>query len=433
MATQPALSPDRTVATSLAILQRLVGNYRPRDFAVRFWDGTTWDQDAGQPANFTIVLRHPGALRKMFTPPNALSFPEAYVFDDFDVEGDFLAFFGFIRHLIANRPGLWDQIRLGLKLFALPSESKPHVGHDAVKLSGAQRSKERDKQAISYTYDLSNEFYALWLDKHMQYTCGYFASSDEDIDTAQTRKLEYVCRKLRLRPGERLLDIGCGWGGLIVYAAQHHGVEAVGVTLSKCQFEAAQERIRQAGLEGRCRVLLRDYREIDEPAGFDKTSSVGILEHLGPKMMPEFFGGIWRLLKPGGLSFNQAITLRENTPFPPWTAFARRYVFPDGELMPISTTLKGVGAVGFEVRDVESLREHYALTLQRWITLLETRADEVRRITSEATYRIYRLYLTGAMIGFQQGTYNLYQTVLAKPKDGASGVPLTRAEWYRDA
>jgi cyclopropane-fatty-acyl-phospholipid synthase len=414
---------------SLRILQKLFGNYHPRDFAVRLWNEASWDPDPGQEARFTLVLRHPGSLRKMFSPPVALSFPEAHVFDDFDVEGDFLAFFGMVRHLIANRPGFLDRVRLGLQMLKLPSAGQPHVGHEPVKLKGTQRSRERDRQAISYTYDLSNKFYALWLDRHMQYTCGYFASPTDDLDTAQERKLDYVCRKLRLRAGERLLDIGCGWGGLIIYAAQHYGVEAVGVTLSQRQFEMAQERIREAGLTGRCRVELRDYREIEEQT-FDKVSSVGILEHLGPKMLPTFFQGIWRLLRPGGLSFNQAISLRENSPFPPWTAFARRYVFPDGELMPISTMLRGVGAIGFEVRDVESLREHYVLTLRHWIERLQAHADEVRQVTSEATYRIYRLYLTGAMLGFEQGTYNLYQVVLSKPDQGVTRLPLTRTDLY---
>jgi len=429
LATQQATS-DRAVQASLAVLQRLVGGYRPRDFAVRFWDGSSWDPDPGQPARFTLVLQHPGALRKMFWPPNDLSLAEAYVYDDFDIEGDILAFFSLIKYLIAQERGWLEKLRLGLRLYGLPSEGRPRTGYQAANLSGARRSRARDRQAISYHYDLSNEFFALWLDANMLYSCAYFASPGDDLDTAQTRKIDYICRKLRLRPGERLLDIGCGWGGLVIHAARHYGVQAVGVTLSRRQVELANDRIRQADLQDRCRVEWRDYRDLDEPEAYDKLACVGMVEHLGEAMLPTFFGTAWRLLRPGGVFLNHGITLRASTGYPRWTKFARRYVFPDGEVRPVGSTVRAAEAVGFEVRDVESLREHYALTLQQWINRLEARHEEVSRATSEATYRVFRLYMAGAKFGYLAGAYNLHQTLLAKPDQGVTGLPLTRADWY---
>jgi cyclopropane-fatty-acyl-phospholipid synthase len=441
MATQQ-VTPDSAVQTSLAFLQRLTACYHPQDFAVRFWDGTTWDpagrrhHSAGPEPRFTLVLNHPGTLRQMFWPWNKAGVAEAYIYDDFDIEGDIQAFFGLVRHLLGRKFGVREKLSLLGKLLALPSGGRPHNGRQPVQLRGKQRSLERDRQAISYHYDLSYDFFALWLDRSLVYSCAYFTSPDNDLDTAQQAKLDYICRKLRLRPGERLLDLGAGWGGLVLHAVRHYGVTALGITLSRRQVEWGNERIRQAGLEGRCRLEYRDYRELgdaDEPEGYDKLVSVGMIEHLGEAMMPTFFRQAWRLLRPGGVFLNHGITLKADTPFPRWTAFARRYVFPDGELRPITPTLRDSEKAGFEIRDVESLREHYALTLQHWLQRLEAHHDEACRLTDEATYRTFRLYLAGAMNGFQSGVYNLYQTLLAKPDQGAgrpSQLPLTRADWY---
>src|SRR5262245_26980394 len=231
---QGAVSPE--VRASLTFLQQLFTGYRPHDFVVRFWDGTVWNPEPGQPTRFTLVLQHPGAVRKMFWPPNQSALPEAYVYDDFDIEGDIHAFFPLLNALKEQRWSLGQRVRLGWRLlFGLPKGERARTGRQAAELSGAQHSRDRDGQAVRYHYDVSNEFYRLWLDRNMVYSCAYFSTPNDALEAAQERKLDYLCRKLRLRPGERLLDIGCGWGGLVLHAARHYGVEAVGITLSQAQ------------------------------------------------------------------------------------------------------------------------------------------------------------------------------------------------------
>jgi cyclopropane-fatty-acyl-phospholipid synthase len=426
------LAAAEPAAASRAFLDALTAGYGPRDFAVRFWDGSTRDPDPGEPANFTLALRHPGAVRAMFWPPDGASFGEAYVNDDFDVEGDMFAFLKLVGYLNGLRPGAWDTLRLARRLFALPSPlpwARPDR-HPAARLSGAAHSPERDRRAISYHYDVSNAFFGLWLDRELLYTCAYFHTPDDDLDTAQRQKIDHICRKLRLRPGERLLDVGCGWGGLVRHAARHYGVEAVGVTLSRKQAELAQDRIKGEGLADRCRVEHGDYREVTGEAVYDKMACVGMVEHLGERMMPGFYRAAWRLLKPGGAFLNHHITRRADAPPPRWAKFVRKYVFPDGELRPVSVSLREAERAGFEVRDVESLREHYALTLGLWVRRLEARRAEAVAATSEGTYRVFRLYLAGARQAFLTGAYNLHQSLLVKPTGGPSGLPLTRADWY---
>jgi cyclopropane-fatty-acyl-phospholipid synthase len=262
------------------------------------------------------------------------------------------------------------------------------------------------------------------------YSCAYFKKPDEDLDPAQVRKLDYICRKLRLHPGERLLDIGCGWGALIMHAAAQYGVECVAVTLSVAQAQVARERLRAAGLNDRCRVEVADYRDIDHDQQYDKIASVGMFEHVGEALLPSYFERAWSLLRPGGVFLNDGIA-HSATYRRPGPSFVDRYVFPDGELVPISGSLRTAEQSGFEVRDVESLREHYALTLHHWVRQLENHADEARRITSDPTYRIWRLYMAGSAHGFRSGRLNVYQTLLAKPVRGQSGLPLTRSDWYQ--
>ena len=430
--TRPATA-DPLLAKTAAMLAELTAGYGPRDFAVRLWDGSAVHPDPGQPVHFTLVLKHAGALRAMFWPFNDKGFGEAYVFDDFDVEGDIHAFFGWVKHLIGRGWGRVQNLKFLFKLMGLPNTPKPRVGGPAgAVLSGEKRSLARDRAAIEYAYNTSNEFYKLFLDRNMLYTCAYFHAPDEPLDVAQERKIDLICRKLRLKPGERLLDIGCGWGGLVVHAVKHYGVEAVGVTLSKEMVAYARERIRAEGLEGRCRVEYQDYREVPKDGAFDKVSCVGLAEHVGERMMLELMRAAWGALKPRGQYLHHGITLRANTPYPRWSAFARRYVFPDGEVRPILTALKAGEAVGFEVRDVESLREHYIRTLENWVRNLEANRETAVKLTDEVTYRIFRVYLAGAARGYRSGTYNLYQTLFAKPDaGGATGLPLTREGWYR--
>jgi cyclopropane-fatty-acyl-phospholipid synthase len=425
--TAPAVRP------SLAILDQLTADYPARDFAVQCWDGTVVEPGAGQPARFTLVLQHPGAVRQMLWPFNKAALGEAYIYDDIDIEGDILGFMPLLRHWQRQADGLSVLGKLGLlrRLLALPAGGRPRDRRGA-DLRGRPRTSDRDRQAVEYHYDgPPGEFFALFLDPHMQYTCGYFADPDEPIAAAQEHKLDHVCRKLRLRPGERLIDFGCGWGGLITFAAEHYGVEAVGVSISRRQIEWCNREIAARGLRDRCRVDYMDYRAVPESEPFDKAVSVGFIEHLGEGMMPVFFEKVWRLLRPRGLYLHHGITIRPFTPLPAWRAFALRYVFPDGELVPITRTVHHLAKAGFEVRDVESLREHYVHTLDRWLRRLEARHADAVRLTDEVNYRIFRVYFAGAMQGFGTGLYNLHQTLAAKSADGESGLPLTRADLYR--
>lgn len=433
MATQTAT--DKAVAQSLDFLQALLGDYHPRHFAVRLWDGSEWPAET-ETARFTLVLRHPGALRRMFHHTGSdLALGEAYIYDDFDIEGDIESVFQVADYLLELDWNVATRLKLGQKLWRLPSGGRPADspgdGRSAARLSGQAHTIERDRQAVTYHYNVSNDFYALWLDRQMVYSCAYFHSPDEELDTAQARKLDYICRKLRLQPGQRLLDIGCGWGGLVMHAARQYNVEAVGITLSQPQANLANERIQQAGLSDRCRVEVRDYREIDEPDGFDRLVSVGMFEHVGEALLPRYFKQAWRLLRPGGAFLNHGIARRATDPVPKGPTFVDRYVFPDGELVPINVTLRHAEEAGFEVRDVESLREHYALTLRHWVRRLQNNYRQARQLVGEPTYRVWRLFMSGSAYGFTVGRLNLYQALLVKPEAGGnSGLPLTRADWY---
>ncbi len=397
---------------------------------VRLWDGTLWPDDTPRPA--TVVLRHPGSLRDMFLPGDELSLGEAYLYDVFDIEGDVESVFGLVDQLGQRRNGVLHTLRLARDLRRLPARPKRDMGRRGpAKLAGKRHSVGRDRQAVTYHYDVSNDFYALWLDRRMVYSCAYFHSTDEELDTAQERKLDYICRKLRLKPGQRLLDLGCGWGGLVMHAAQHYGVDATGITLSKPQVELANERIAQAGLADRCRVLARDYREMEEPEGYDALVSVGMFEHVGEAALPVYFERARQLLRPGGVFLNHGIANSVTARKSRGPSFTETYVFPDGELTPISTTLAAAEAAGFEVRDVESLREHYALTLRRWVRRLEAHHDEALRYVDEPTYRVWRLYMSGSAHGFKVGRLNVYQALLVRTgKGGQGGLPLTRSDWY---
>jgi cyclopropane-fatty-acyl-phospholipid synthase len=421
---------DRIPQKCLSLLRDLLEGLHPRDFAVRLWDGSTLEEEPGEPRRFTMVLKHPGAMRALFRSPSELSLGEAYLYDDFDIEGDIGSAFSLADHLVHFHPGLGGRLRLARQLLALPSPERTRAVRPSERLHGLRHSKSRDRLAVTYHYDVSNTFYSLWLDSRMVYSCAYFASPGEELDAAQERKLDYICRKLRLRGGERLLDIGCGWGGLVIHAALLHGVDATGITLSRPQAELANERIRQAGVSDRCRVEFRDYRDVGEPGAFDKLVSVGMFEHVGESRLAEYFGRAFRLLRPGGVFLNHGIACNPAFPPVPGPSFADHYVFPDGELVPLGVTLRAAEANGFEVRDVESLREHYVLTLRHWVRRLEARREEACRAAGEKAYRLWRLYMAGAAHKFRTGRNNVYQALLVKPDRGASGLPLTRSDWY---
>ena len=426
-------STCRAKQRTIAILEKVFAGYPSRDFAIRLWDGSVWPGRTERPPTFTAVLNHPGALRRAFLPMTDLSLGEAYIYGDIDFEGDLVDACRLADHLIDLDLGVVDRLALARQLSMLPRRCRPRAGRQTAGVTGVVHSRERDRQAISHHYDISNGFYGLWLDRRMVYTCAYFRDPDDGLDTAQEHKLDHVCRKLRLRPGERMLDIGCGWGGLSIHAAKHYGVEALGITLSQAQVDLAQARIREVGLQGRCRVELVDYRDVSPQVPFDKLVSVGMSEHVGGAKLPLYFEQALGLLRPGGLFLNHAIACPEaGHRINERDSFTKRYVFPDGELVPVGRSLRAAETVGFEVRDVESLREHYALTVRHWIARLETCREEARCHVDEVTYRIWRLYMAGAASGFETGRLTVYQSLLVKPDArGQSGLPLTRDDLYR--
>jgi cyclopropane-fatty-acyl-phospholipid synthase len=296
-----------------------------------------------------------------------------------------------------------------------------------------RRSKEHDAQSISYHYDVSNEFYALFLDPLMVYTCAYYRDPDGKLEQAQADKLDLVCRKLRLQPGETLLDIGCGWGSLAIWAAQHYGVRAHGVTLSRAQAEWAAERIRREGLAGRCLVEYRDFRDLPGDARFDKIAAIGVIEHVGIPNYPLFFGRVREMLNDGGLYLNHGITHEFHWKPTSQTDFLYTNVFPNGDLAGLTETMTEQERAGWEILDVEGLRLHYARTCRQWVERLEARADEARAIVSERVYRIWRLYLTCSAVAFQEGNIGLYQVLMRKQWDRKFTTPTTREDLYRQA
>ena len=412
----------------MAVLEELVGDYRPRDFAVELWEGTRWEPDPGQFCRFTWRIHHPGALRAALRSDRQVALGEAYIYGAFDIEGDILAIFPLGEYLEKKSFSTSAKVRLATLLLGLPAAE--HVDGAGKKVSGRVHSKIRDRQAVSFHYDVSNDFYQLWLDSRMVYSCAYFNSGEDSIDAAQAQKLDYICRKLRLRPGERLLDIGCGWGGLLMHAARNYGVHATGITLSQEQIMLAQERIREAGLTAQCAVQLLDYRDAERLGQFDKVVSVGMVEHVGENKLPEYFRAAFNLLKTGGAFLNHGIGRAGYREKPSQPTFTDVHVFPDAELLPISTMLQQAEKAGFEVRDVENLREHYFLTLRHWLRRLEARQFEARRLIAELKYRIWRLYLAGSAYYFQSGKLDLYQSLLIKTNAGRSSLPLTRDDWY---
>jgi len=294
-----------------------------------------------------------------------------------------------------------------------------------------RRSREADAKAIAHHYDVSNEFYALFLDPLMVYTCAYYRDPDGKLEQAQRDKLDLVCRKLELQPGETLLDVGCGWGSLSIWAAQHYGVRAHGVTLSQAQAVYAAERIRKEGLEDRCRVEHLDYRDLPASARYQKIAAVGVIEHVGIPNYPAFFGGVRARLENGGLYLNHGIVHEFHWTRTSQTEFLYRHVFPNGDLAGLSQTLTEIERAGFEIVDVEGLRLHYARTCRQWVERLRERADEARAVAGERTYRTWLLYLTCSVVAFEDGSIGLYQVLSRKHGDPAVGrAPRTREHLY---
>ncbi|MGD0706995.1 MAG: cyclopropane-fatty-acyl-phospholipid synthase family protein [Anaerolineaceae bacterium] len=444
---------EPAVEQATALLERIFP--QPRDFSIRLWDQTELPAQA-KPI-FTLILTHPGALRRMFTPPLELSFGEAYIYGDIDVEGDIFAMFDLAMMLGNRHFSATEVANLLREIQRLPNTGpRRTITRRPIELHGEVHSRQRDQAAVRFHYDVGNEFYSLWLDHNMQYSCAYFPEGTESLDVAQEKKMRHIYRKLRLKPGECLLDIGCGWGGLAINAAQQYGVEVLGVTLSEKQANYAQAWIKKLGLEDRVHVEMRDYRDL-ENASFDKVVSVGMFEHVGRTHLPEYFTQVSRLLKPGGLFLNHGIA-RSGQPddlgllkglggHPSALAagqdyferkvlgsgsFSQHYIFPDGELEPVSEVNLIAEAAGFEVRDVENLREHYALTLHQWVRRLDEHHAEAAKLVDETVYRTWRLYMSFSARQFETVQICINQSLLAKPRTGGKvDLPMSRADLYQ--
>jgi cyclopropane-fatty-acyl-phospholipid synthase len=450
----PKPSDAEALATAREALGIAFGPVRERGFAVRLWDGSV-DQPAGDTTAFTLVVRRAGALRRALLPPSELALFEAYLRDDFDAEGD-LGEAGRLGDLAATRlRSPRALMKLARVLRRLPTDDLPraHAGaadvdqpHRVRRLFGlGQHSRQRDAIAVRHHYDVGNEFYSLWLDRRMIYSCAYFPTGAEDLDQAQEAKLEHICRKLRLHAGDHLLDVGCGWGGLLEYAATRYGVSGVGITLSEPQAALARERLAAAGVGDRVRIEVRDYRDLPADWQFDKAVSVGMREHVGAARLPDYFAAVHRALRPGGLFLDHGLVrggAEQRTGVGRWIArrlwkrdaFIERYVFPDGELVPLGILIDMAEPTGLEARDVENLREHYILTLHHWVERLGRAHRQAVAIVGEQTYRVWRLYMAATTLGFQSGRLTLIQTLFAKPlPDGSADVPLSRGDLYRSA
>jgi cyclopropane-fatty-acyl-phospholipid synthase len=399
--------------------------------SIRAYDGS---EVVHPDAPATLIVTSPDAVRRFITAPNDLGLGRAYVAGDLDVEGDLFAALSAVGQLDlhVDRKLITELVRLvgveGLK----PLPPPPEESH----LRGRRHSRERDAAAISHHYDVSNDFYRLMLGPTMTYSCAVWADPSVGVDAAQDAKHELVCQKLGLQPGMRMLDVGCGWGSMAMHAALHHDVEVVGVTVSEHQVEAATQRVKDAGLSGQVDIRLQDYRDIDD-GPFDGISSIGMFEHVGRSRLAEYFHHLRELLRPQGRLLNHGIcrpaqrvdALPFVTPHAPWRkrTFIDRFVFPDGELHELGSVLSSIHQQGFEVRHVEGLREHYALTLRAWVANLEARWDEAVSMAGLGRARVWRLYTAASAVGFEQGRIQVHQMLAANAEGGRSGFPLRPA------
>jgi cyclopropane-fatty-acyl-phospholipid synthase len=424
--------------TVAAVVEPLVhaalGNDVP--IRVRCWDGSEVGPRCA-PVTLNITSRR--ALRRLLWAPSELGFARAYVSGDIEVEGDLISGLEALDQAASIDAGVGvkvdratkralAQAAVRLGIIGLP----PKPPAEEARLAGRRHSTHRDADAIAHHYDVGNEFYRIVLGPSMTYSCAYWDESSADLSDAQFAKCDLVARKLGLRPGMRVLDVGCGWGTFALHAAREYGAHVVGVTLSREQAAYAQKRMADEGVSDIVEVRIQDYRDVrDGP--YDAISSIGMAEHVGAAMLPEYTGDLARLLAPGGRLLNHAISRRPG----PRTAFSKnsfidRYVFPDGELEPMSMMVAAIEEAGLEVRDVESLREHYALTLRAWVANLERDWDEAVRLTSPGRARIWRLYMAGSALAFEANRIGVNQILAVKPGSrGQSGMPRTREQLMR--
>lgn len=409
--------------------------------SVQLWDGSMIPLGHHADTPYFIAISGPGVIASLLRRPGFETLTRLYSLGHIDIRGgDIISFMEVVRQKGRQRQRL-AQINKGMLLgrlwpFLFVPAEKSEVQHEyADDAVGRVESRRSNKDYIQFHYDISNEFYALFLDPEMLYSCAYFSTPETSLAQAQRDKLEMICRKLRLKPGERLLDIGCGWGGLICHAAQHYGVEAYGVTLSQKQYDYAQEKIKRLGLQDRVRVELRDYETLT--GTYDKISSIGMFEHIGLDNMPKYFARINSLLRDRGILLNHGIarTAKANRQakrkIRPERKLILKFIFPGSELDSIGRTVDLMQVAGFEVHDVEGWRAHYAMTCRAWHDALIRNRDEAIRLIGEEKYRMWLLYLAGVSIGFGQGSIHLFQVVASKhAAKGLSELPLTRRDLY---
>jgi cyclopropane-fatty-acyl-phospholipid synthase len=395
-------------------IEKMVGELRSQaglPLAIELWNGKRYALGECP----TVTLRVPAASAvKYLAKADLAALGEAYVEGHIEVEGP-------IGDAIRAAESLAR--RLGGEKKGRPPQLFRNI-----------HSRRRDAEAIRYHYDVSNDFYALWLDPRMVYSCAYYKTGAESIETAQQQKLDHICRKLRLVPGDRFLDIGCGWGALAMHAAGHFGAKVLGITLSTNQHALANERIKAAGLQDRCEVRLQDYRDVPGTGVFDKIASIGMFEHVGLKNLPVYFTAIRRLLADGGIVLNHGITSTDPDSRSVGLGagdFIGKYVFPHGELPHLSLVIREMGAAGLEVMDVETLRQHYAKTLQQWSERLEGSLEKARAFTNEKRLRIWRTYLAGCAHAFAEGWVSIQQVLAVKTGNPRNNpLPWTREYMY---
>ncbi|MEV7388305.1 cyclopropane-fatty-acyl-phospholipid synthase family protein [Streptomyces sp. NPDC091215] len=412
----------------------------PLPVRLRAWDGS----QAGPPDAPTFVVRNRRALRRILFKPGELGLARAWVAGDLDIEGDLYAALAAVSGLVWERgdggrtlvqalrePEVRAAVRELLRLAGPPIPPAPP--REEVRGRRHLHTRHSDRRAISHHYDVGNDFYEIVLGPSMVYSCAYWGAVDdaETLESAQRDKLELVCAKLGLTPGQRLLDVGCGWGSMAIHAAREHEVSVVGVTLSQEQAAFARKRVADAGLTDRVEIRVQDYRDVTD-GPYDAISSIGMAEHVGAERYLEYAENLHGLLKPGGRLLNHQIARRPQRDESVYDVdeFIDAYVFPDGELAPIGTTVTQLERAGFEVRDVESIREHYARTLRQWVANLEADWKRAVRLTSPGRARVWRLYMAASALAFERNRIGVNQVLAVKPPEsGASGLPLRTRTW----
>jgi cyclopropane-fatty-acyl-phospholipid synthase len=404
------------------LMRNLAGPDAPIEFTA--YDGS---RSGPRDAPVRLELRSPLALSYLASAPGELGMARAYISGALEVHGDMYTLLANMIDLSTVELPREERLAAFMKLAAARIWWPVRRPAEEARLRGRRHSKARDARAISHHYDVSNLFYEWILGPSMAYTCAVYSSADDTLEDAQYAKFDLVARKLGLREGMRLLDVGCGWGGMVIHAAKHYGVQAIGVTLSRNQALWAQKAIAEAGLSDLAEVRHGDFRDVTETS-FDAISSIGLTEHIGDRNLPGYFGFLFDKLRPGARLLNHCITRRDNLETASVGQFLNRYVFPDGELVGPGRIVSAMHDAGFEVRHEENLREHYALTLKAWCANLDAHWEEAVEEVGPAKARVWRLYMAGSRFGFDTNNVQLHQVLGVRLDGTASGMPL-RPEW----